>query len=429
MQVTAIKESGCSNTLRWALKNGARVWEDDALCAFISDETFYLITISDINFFELFRLTQIYRDKLRILQEHPASVPNKEELEIFSGEYITPTGDNVNVAEAVELCITTFMNLATQMRGDDDIISSSAVRLFIPMIARRFDIQIPLSFYDFMCFMSEEEREKVFTTEYPNTINDILEDRISRLKINIMTEFVKSIKVLSYSERYEKYLNLIKYAPLKAYTSQDNLYKFGLLEMFKMDNIRRSEVKAVLFKSDKKTLSSAINSIAKLSTDLKLKFVIQLPIQYMQMLLNYYDAHILPVEYESSMHNIVSNGLVYENFKTFSGNTLSEESSEEEEKTFNNQIEAYRVRITEANQILLNTINMLLSKKDDEDSSMSSEEIFALLPAIYKTNAVLTINARYINALSKDNDNLLGAMFTEIRETVNDVANDIQRKK
>ena len=147
MNVTEIREAGSSNVLQWAMKNGAEIWNEHnmPLHAFINDETFYLVTLSDLNFFQLFRLTQTYRDKLRILEEKPAAVPSKKELEEwFPGEYMTATGEHIKLSEAAELSINTFLNLAKQMMSDTDIISPSAVRLFLPMIARRFDVQIPL---------------------------------------------------------------------------------------------------------------------------------------------------------------------------------------------------------------------------------------------------------------------------------------------
>lgn len=432
MKLTGIKEAGSSNILHWALKNDAVLTKEQELLSFINDETFYLITLSDVNFFELFRLTQLYRNKLRILNEKQAIVPSAEELTIFNEEYHTPSGDTINLAEAAETSIRTFMNLAAQMMGDNDIISSSAVRLFIPMIARRFDVQIPMAFYDFFQFMDDDEKHEVFSVDYPNTINTIIENPVSGMKINFLTEVVRSLELVNPSDKYEKYLELIKYAPMKSYAHQENLYKFGLLEMFKENPIARSEVKAVLFKSTKESLSNAMRMLNKTAADLKLNFTIQLPMQYMQILLNYYDNHIIPVSYESSIKNIIANGLVYDNFKTYAyePELQGNEESDPKEEEFNNQVEAYRVRITEANQVLLNTINAMLTHNSTaKDIPISKESIFSLLPSVYRANAVITVNSSYIDALCKDNDSIIGTMFGEMKGIIKGVNEEISKQK
>ena len=429
MNVTEIREAGSSNVLQWAMKNGAEIWNEHnmPLHAFINDETFYLVTLSDLNFFQLFRLTQTYRDKLRILEEKPAAVPSKKELEEwFPGEYMTATGEHIKLSEAADLSINTFLNLAKQMMSDTDIISPSAVRLFLPMIARRFDVQIPLSFLDVLLFMSKEERQQVFTSDYPNTFKSLLGDSVSQLKINILLECVKSIHIVRYGEEYEKYLKIIKYAPLKTYSVKENLYAFGLLDMFKQDNVNRSEVKAALFKADKNKLSDTMRRLSNMNSDLKMNFVIQIPIQYMQILLNTYDNHTIPIDYESSMQNIVANGLVYDGFKTYDEVVSPEEENEDGRKEFINQVEAYRVRITEANQVLLNTINAMLSA--DITDPIDDVFAFSLLPGIYKCNAVCTINEKHIDALSMD-ASMLGTMFTEIKSVINGVRNDLTKQK
>jgi len=86
MKITGIKEAGCNNTLLWALKNKATIFGDEPLCSLINDELFYIVTFSDVNLFELFRLTQIYREKLKIVRENQAEIPSREILaEMFPG--------------------------------------------------------------------------------------------------------------------------------------------------------------------------------------------------------------------------------------------------------------------------------------------------------------------------------------------------------
>ena len=170
----------------------------------------------------------------------------------------------------------------------------------------------------------------------------------------------------------------------------------------------------------------------KTAADLKLNFTIQLPIQYMQILLNYYDNHIIPVSYESSIKNIIANGLVYDNFKTYAyePDLQGNEESDPKEEEFNNQVEAYRVRITEANQVLLNTINaMLTHNSTTKDIPISKESIFSLLPSVYRANAVITVNSSYIDALCKDNDSVIGTMFSEMKGIIKGVNEEISKQK
>ena len=148
MRIIDIKESGASNTLMWALSNGANIKEDVPLTSLINDETFYLVTLSDVNFFELFRLTQMYRDKLRIVSEVTAAIPSPKALkDAFPGEYQKDGDEAIALSEVAEHVINTFINLTAQMSNDDDIIHQGAIRMFLPMIARKFNVQIPVASY------------------------------------------------------------------------------------------------------------------------------------------------------------------------------------------------------------------------------------------------------------------------------------------
>jgi len=88
MNIVSIKEAWSNNIISCAITNNANIVSDLALQSLINDELCYIITLDNVNLFELFRLTQTYRDKLRIIEESKAEVPSMEELKIFfPGEF------------------------------------------------------------------------------------------------------------------------------------------------------------------------------------------------------------------------------------------------------------------------------------------------------------------------------------------------------
>lgn len=426
MQIIDIKESGANNVLMWALANGANVKEDMPLTSLINDETFYLVTLEGVNFFELFRLTQMYRDKLRIVNEKSSAIPSMKELkEMFPGEYKSET-ENLSLSDVSEHVITNFTNLTSQMMTDDDIINPGAIRLFLPMITRKFDVQIPVSFIDFIDSMSDEETSKLFTADYPGTLKEIIEADVHGVKTILANGFVKGTQILKYDTRYDQYIKTIKYGPLKAYPQSSKLYKFGLLGFSKRDNVSRGEIRCSLFKSNQAAISNSVKRMGRINTPLELDFIIQLPIQYMQLLENSFSRELLNISYESSMSAIIDGGLTYNDFKT-SEYAVDTENPEEQAKleTRNNAIEAYRVRITEANQILLNTIPILVKSENDVDVT----SVFAMLPSLYTAKAVITVNTDNIQKYIAHTDPVISSMFQEMNDIANGVTEDIRKMK
>ena len=425
MKILEIKETGASNTLLWAISNGANIKEDMPLVSLINDETCYLVTLGDINFFELFRLTQMYRDKLRIVNERMAAIPPMALLqEIFPGEY-TSEQDSMSLAEVSENVIKNFMNLTSQMNADSDIIHPGAIRLFLPMITRKFDIQIPVSFIDFFQSMDEDEISKLFTPDYPGTLKEIIEADVHGVKTILSTGIVRWTQILKFDKRYDQYVKLIKYATLKSYPNPSKLYKFGLIGFSKKDNISRGEVRCNLFKANQNIISNTMTRLSRMNTPLELDFAIQLPIQYMQLLENSFNQEVLPIQYQSSMTSIIEGGLNYFDFKTPEYENPDSEEGKEKVEMHNNAIEAYTVRITEANQILLNSIPAIINSSEE----VSATSVFSLLPSIYTTKAVITVTSDNINKLMSHSDPLLAEMFEEMNAMLNNVAEDIRKMK
>lgn len=429
MKITNIKESGANNLMMWAVSNGATIKEDQQLQSLINDELFFLVTLSDVNFLELFRLTQMYREKLRILSEEKADVPLRKELILlFNGTYCPDNNDQETKApmyECVETVVQSFINLVMQMGTDDDIIQSSALRLFLPMISRKFEIQIPITFIDLVESISDEEAARIFISEYPNTLHDIFDTENHGFMTMLQLAFLKATAIVKYNPRYEQYLRLTRYSPIKT-CNNSNLYKFGLLGFHKYDEVVRTEVRCSLFNPDKDILGNVLKRLSKINTPLHISFAVQLPIQYMQMLENSFGRDVLDITYESSMVNIIDGGIVYDDFITQDIVEDDEESTARVED-HNNAINAYRVRIAEANQLLLNAIPLLLN--NDEDNDVDVTAVFAMLPAIYSTKAVITLNLEHSAKYLAHYDVIIAEMFKEMLDLASSVIEDINRAK
>jgi hypothetical protein len=428
MKLTEIKEAGANNILMMAINNGASIKEDTPLISLINNELFYLVTLEDVNLFELFRLSQSFRDKIRIINEKPADVPSPEELKIsFPGESVVSdngTDTSVNLSDAAKHVIMNFINLTSQMNTDDDIISTGAARLFLPMMSRKFDIQFPMSFIDLIDSMSKEESARLFTKDYPNTIDEILTEQSHGVKTMISLGFVQLTSILKYNERYDKLLKTIKYSPLKSQQTS-KMYKMSLLGFERRDNISRGMQVCSLFNANQSTLESAMKRMSRLKTPLELKFVVQMPIQYMQLLLNSFSSDILPIIYESSMTTILDDGLVYEDFKSSQFENDESEEGMKKLEEHNEAISAYRTRITEANQIMLNILPVLIKSETD----VNITHVFSLMPSLYMATAVISYNTEYSKKYLEHTDPLIVEMFQEMDDISRGVIEDINKTK
>lgn len=430
MKISNIKESGANNVLMWAIANGAEIKEDGQIQSIINNETFYLVTLNDVNFFELFRLTQVYRNKVRILTEKQAAVPPRQELvKLFNGSIvINPENDpetKTPMYECVEHVVDSFINLALQMGNDDDIIKPSAVRLFLPMISRKFDVQIPVSFLDLTDSISADEARRLFTANYPDTLQDILDTENHGFKLLLQMGFIKGTSIIRYNQRYDQYLRLTRYTPLRT-CNNNNLYKFGLLNFFKYDEATRGEVRCSMFNPNKEILGAGLKRLSRMNSPLHIEFAVQLPIQYMQMLENSFDVNVLGVNYESSMNTIIDDGIRYDDFIT---QELTDESEDVLQKfeNHNNEINAYRVRIAECIQILLNSIPLLMA--DPEKNDVDETSVFSMLPAVYQTKAVITLNLDYADKYLNHYDPVIVAMFNEMLNMASGITENINNAK
>ena len=408
MNITNITEGGSNNILLWAIKNNASILNDHSLQSIVNDELYYTVTLTDVNLFELFRLTQIYREKLHIISEEQAELPSDDKLSLlFPGEYVPDNkapDKTVKLHKMVQETIQSFINLTLQMSSDLDIVNKSIIPLFIPMISYKFSIQIPISFIDFISSLNKDEIDKIYNDEYPNTLYpNIIATEINSFKTSLQLVLIKSTSIIKYNKQYEQYIKLTKYAPLNTVKNNNELFKFALLDFFKYDPINRNEVKCNLqFTNYSTTFRKNLQLLEQIPSPLKVSFIVELPIQYMQLLENSFSREQLEIKYESSMADIIdSTKFLYNDFISY---TYDVESINEENKiktiTHHNAISEYKTRISECHQMLTNMIKILLSSNTDIDISST----FAMIPSLYKTKAVITINTSYKDEYLKINN-------------------------
>jgi hypothetical protein len=427
MLIKSIKEVGCNNILTWAITNGAtNINQDMELIKLIDDELSYILTIDDIDFFELFRLTQLYRDKLRIVSESQYIIPTMDMLtQLFPGTIYKEDGEE-SLASLAEQSITRFMNTSIQMKADDDVIHPNVARLFIPMICRSFSIQIPINFSDVIQCMKDQEVSEIFNRDYPNTLSTMIDHEGHSVQNMIGFGFVKATNIIKYSNKFDKYLRAIKYSPLKSY-KENTLYKFALTGFGKKDNVSRTEIKLSLFNMNPSNVNSTTNTfklLSNLKTPLELDFVVQLPIQYMQILQNSFNKETLPIMYDSSMQTIISTGLAAVNYKM--PETIPAEDEEDSAYIHHmNEIENYTHRIDENNNFLCNIIGAIMDSSPEADTT----SIFAMLPSMYSSTAVIKINQEYLPRFKDINDPVISEMFTDISKIINGVMEDIRKIK
>ena len=427
MKITDIKEVGCNNLLRWAIKNGADLKRDTALISLINDETSYMVTFDDITFFELFRLTQMYRDNLAIIATKPAEVPSEEDLRYrFPGEYVDPKEEKHHIpyAKAATDAIQPMINIALQMQADDDIIPSSVPQLLLPMISRRYTVQIPVSFVDVInSIPTAAEVKSLFNDLYPKNLpQQILENPESSVVRMLMLGFPKATSIIQYNKQYEKYLNAIKYRKIES-VKTNKIYTMRLDGFYKINPVTRAIIRSSLFHANKADVSNTLKQLSWTTDWLKLDFMVQLPLQHMQSLLNDFSTEKIGIQYESTMSNIISNGIGKLEFLTYDTDaapTTPEEEEKVKEKV--TRLSAYKTRITECIGIALNTIQALISADTDADSN----SIFSLLPGLYRANALVTIDLKYEKEyLAYSDDPVVASMLHDMVVMGNQVLTNI----
>lgn len=419
MEITHIKECGSSNLLKWALDNGADIANDLQLESLINDELFYQITISNVNFFELFRLTQMYREKIHVIGEQKAEIPDANEIVNYLPSNVVIDDKEFDISEAVQHASDMFIKLVTQMTADDNIIQPDTVRLFIPMVCRKFEIEIPMSFMDLMSLFDEENTpDKLLNENYPDNLDEVIIGSTT-LCNKIMLHLFRSTRVIRYDGHYDQLLRLTKYAPLRK-CEDDKLYKFRLCGLIKYNKISRNEYICSFFNTNKVAMAEGIKKLESIKSPLKLDFVVQLPLQYMQMLENSFSPEELGITYESSISDIIDTGLSFNNFIT---QEFDETTEQDKIESYNNAIDLYKVRISDANKTTLGLIQLLLNQPDLTEADVDKTYLFSMLPSIYSTKAVIRVNTENIDKYLSHYNAVIRSMFQEMLDIAKSVTN------
>ena len=269
MKIKSIYEAGCNNTLKWAISKGISLETNSAILNLIEDETYYIVRLSDVNMLEVFRLVQTFREKLRIIAENMAEIPSDEDLSSeFPGtlENTDNSTTTLKVSEYVKMTMEQFINIAQQMQSDDDIIDSSMIRLFLPMLTRKYEVQFPISFMQLFSSLKHDEIVELFTPQYPENLESFIFDSgHNGITYFIQLMFAKLTSIVKCDNKYTSMLKNIKYASLNK-VQTDKLYRYKLSGFWKYDNVNRSQVKYSMFNVNKNELSNKMKTLSRIQT-------------------------------------------------------------------------------------------------------------------------------------------------------------------
>lgn len=417
MQVINIKESGSNNTLLWAIKNGANILKEEHLHGIINEELFYLVTFSDVNLFDIYHLSLLYRNKARIVKMHQPQNPTDKELEyLFPGEVNIGGEDPTSISSVVKVNIEEFVNLILQMESDSDIIAPYIRNMLIPMIIRKYDVQIPVSFVDFISPMNNDQVEEIFNADYPSTLDLVVNTEAHLVKNYLELGLLKSTEMVKHNPKYDKFLEITKYSALDTYKNMyvrnDTIYRYALSSFRKFEILNRGELRCNMFNVNKDEMNALLPKLNKSTAPLIFDFVIEVPIFMMMCIANAFSEDILQIKYVSSIKDIMKNGLPSNDIILPKKN--EDNNSEEDPETINEQngqISAYSVRLSEADKTLINSIKLIL---DQSSEGTDLTALFSILPSMYMTKAVVSFKYEDLDKITSYNDDLISALFTSI---------------
>jgi hypothetical protein len=410
MKITGISASGSMNMLKWALSNGANPKSDTQVMSIINDEMFYLIDIEDVNFYELYQLTHVYRHKLRVSYIARKETFSQDDLKEYLGF----------ASQECAAAIDSWVGISKQMLADDDIISNSTSALFCPMISHIFNIQIPLVFADAITAMSPGESEKIFAGSVDDHIavfNDIIANEEittdSAFKQNMMLGLDQYIRGVVYNKRYTQLLQRTKFFPFKS--KSDKLFRVGFIGAFKYDTLTRGQIRLNMFNATPEDATSTFAKLARSKSPLQVDIAVQLPMYYMQIIESSFLPEDIKTSYISTRENVIENGLVFKEL-------LGDQGDHQQEEGIETPGDVYGVRIAEAE---MNVLRAYKSAMNSNDAFI--DRSFALLPPLYRVNGVLTFQANKLASFQNHSDSRLVDLFNDIAVVVNPIVQDINK--
>lgn len=422
MKLSSITQSNYSSILKWAVKNNANFKKDLGLTDIISDDMKYLLTFDDVNFLELYRLSEIYRDRLIIIKMNSIIVPSDTYFEEhFEGQSET-NKELVKYSEMAKLGIRKYIDLLKQVDAnrENNVFSNPLDVLFVPMVCRRFSVQIPLRFIDLIFAISETEMSSVFNYTYPDSLENLIDSGGMGFETKLMVKMIKTIGIAPYEPKTTKYLDITKFNPLQKKTEEQNFYDPVLLSFWKINPVTAQEIKFNFFKTNKDELERVLKKLKKIDSPMELEFAIQLPIEYMQIIQKSYSNQLIDISYRSSFEVVASKGFNYEKIcqlRDYETNEISE-----------TPVELYSVRLHEA--ALQNTLavsNLAKAAYSETGNVISLIDVFSLLPSVYTTQAVIKINSQNLKKLMSETNPFVKSIFTKIQQQFNLLKNDMDK--
>lgn len=417
MKLVEITESNPSTILKWAIENHAKLKRNLGLADIISDDMKYILTFEDVNFLELYRLSEIYRSKLKIIKSNEIRKPSDQFLEeTFQGS----NTDNVKYSEIAKNGIQRYIDVIQQIdanrtKGEFEPLIDI---LLIPMICRTFTIQIPLRFIDFVFACNEDELERTFNQMYPETLDELIGTKGLGFENQLMIQVIKTIGIKPYEPKTIKYLDITKFNKLQKKTEEQNFYDPVLLSFARENKITGKKVKFSFFKTNKEELERTLKKLKKLDEPTELEFAVSIPIEYMQQIQNNYSDDTLEIGYRSSFETTVSNGFNYQRIIKI----------RDYEDEIDEPIDLYGARLHEA--ALSNSVAIAELAKNaysGRDNVINLIDIYSLLPSVYTTQVVFKVLSTNIKKLMTETNPFIKALFTKFNQQYTMLKTDMDK--
>ena len=428
MVIKSITTEGSTNTLRYAVDRKIPIFNNQPLLRFIEPETYFAVTYSDMTMLEVFLMASNYRNKMWIVKEEPPAMPTDEELSsLFSG-YIDVDNEHIPDSKFVHDAIDQFISIFKQMLADFDIIQDKMAIEFVPMIARRFEVRIPISFSDITSgFTAADEMDAFIDAALKGTLIDFMNTKIGLTIQNILRIIiVRNTSVPRYDVRYEKFLEAFKYAPLRKVTT-DKPYRVKLSAVNRFDDTKHINHSSVLFNTNKDEINTKMATMSQCTTPIIADFVVELPVQNMMNLMNSFSSEELPIMYLSSMKQMIDSiayiiDFVHKGIKIPNLDLSNHDDPAIQERL--NRLDAYQIRIEMAIDNLLGLIQKLLTQEPNCDIT----SVFSLLPSIIMSKAVISVsNFKIAKFLYQQDDPVNIEMFNDVESILSSLKAQMER--
>jgi hypothetical protein len=404
MKITQIAESGSNNLLLYAIKNGVDPCENYHLSEMVNGELHYNVTIEGVNFYELFRLSQTFRNDLRVIRSEPIQSLDPEELSQRFGKA---------VPEEFNAIMEQFITVSEQIQGDDDFTDKIYSRLVLPMILTKYTIQVPYGFGDVINSLSDQSLSAtLFSKEYPNNLQSFLE--FERVQNGIMLQMEANLRNITYPAATEKLIMATKYKDIPPSGDIDkDISVVKLVSFEKYDTVSRRIIRNSMFNADVERFKENMKTMASMREHTKYSFAIQLPIFLMQIIESTFPTDIVDISFRSSAEtNMIDNGYYL---------------PEDIQRTYGVRVNFLMIENTKKN--LLYLLNRINDPQDDSIDNSARSSVTSLLPAATKVNAVVTISTPNIESLMKHPDPNLANLFGKMNQITFGIESDVQKMR